>query len=688
MSKEGTDPYMKKVIAKEKRFTFRLNVFFLATFLIFGALIIRLAYLQLVQGPTLKKEEASVATKSVSLSPIRGTIFDSTGENRLAYSTSTQSLYVSLDKNYTREENKDELKELVSGLKHVFDRYGDSSKTMTEDEIEEALDISYRKNYGYTPRRIKTDLTDEEIAYFLSHKDKFPTVEVVEENVRRYDEDTVAVQTVGYMKPFRSVIDPDYGLGYYLKAKEETDPKLQYLDDEEVGYDGIELMFQEELRGTKGVKTFPVNSQNQISGEAEITAPKKGNNVWLSIHKDVQLAAEQAIMDQLEYLQTTSNSSIKAPNAKTGFAVAMEVDTGKIVTMASMPDYDPNIWTKGSMSQEELNNIAPYASNGAIREVYQSYSSKEESYKHPSSTVLLGSVIKPLSVLIGLQENLFTTSTLYNDVGVGKFGKKGYETSVRNSGSHAYGLIDPALAIEHSSNAFMVEMVGNKLYEKYGADGVDVWDKYMKEFGLGVSTESGIPNEQSGLREYINEAENSSSQSALAYASFGQQGKYTTLQLAQYAAMLANEGKRLKPQIASKITDVEGNVVKEFGAEILNTVEFDSSFWDEIKAGMNSNAQGFEGFPYDFARKTGTSQQSVGGELVENGVFITFAPRDNPKLAIAVVVPEGGFGSVSAAPIARKIYDAYDQYIGLDGTPKIQDSQDQSDASEQDNSAE
>ncbi|WP_211746546.1 penicillin-binding transpeptidase domain-containing protein [Paenibacillus sp. Marseille-Q4541] len=682
MSKEAIDPYMEQEIAKEKSFTFRLNIFFLATFLIFGVLIVRLAYLQLVQGPTLKKEEASIATKSVSIPPIRGTIFDSTGENRIAYSTSTQSLYMSLDKNYTLEENKAELKELISNIKKVFDQYGDPEKAMTEQEIETALDISYRKNYGYTPRRIKTDLTDKEIAYFLAHKDEFPNVEVVEENIRHYDEDTVAVQTVGYMKPFSSVIDPDYGLEYYLKAKEEKDPTLQYLDQEEVGYDGVELMFQEELRGTKGLKTFPVNSQNQISGEAELTPPEKGNNVWLSINKEVQLATEQAIMDQLEYLQTTSNPSVSAPNAKTGFAVAMEVDTGQIVAMASMPDYDSNVWTEGSKSQEEIDAIAPFSSNGTIREVYQSYGNKEESYKHPSSTVLLGSVIKPLSVLIGLQEDLFTTSTLYNDQGVGKFGKKGYESSVRNSGNHSYGLIDPASAIEHSSNAFMVEMVGNKLYEKYGAEGVDVWDRYMKEFGLGVSTESGLPNEQSGLREYVNEAKNSSSQSALAYASFGQQGKYTTLQLAQYTAMLANEGKRLKPQIASKITDVEGNVVKEFGAEILNTVEFDSTFWDEIKSGMNSNAQGFEGFPYDYARKTGTSEQSVGGVTVENGVFITFAPRDNPKLAIAVVVPEGKFGSNSAAPIARKIYDAYDQYIGLDGTPKLEKSQDQSETSE------
>ncbi|GAK42510.1 penicillin-binding transpeptidase domain-containing protein [Paenibacillus urinalis] len=670
MNKEEMASYLGQQTNHEKSFNFRLNVFFLATFLIFTVLIVRLAYLQLVQGPTMQKEEANIATKSVSIAPIRGTIFDSTGENKIAYSSSTQSLYMSLDKNYSLEENKAELSSIISELKAVFDEYGDSEMTMSEQEIEDALDITYRQNYGYTPRRIKTGLTNEEIAYFLSHKEDFPGVEVVEENIRHYDKDTVAVQTVGYMKPFRSVIDPEYGIDFYIQAKEEEDPALQYLDNEEVGYDGVELMFQEELRGTKGLKTFPVDSQNRISGESTLTPPDKGNNVWLSINKDVQMATEQAIMDQLEYLQTTSNPAVYAPNAKTGFAVAMEVDTGQIVAMASMPDYDSNVWSEGSKTQEEINKISPFSSNGAIREVYQSYGSQEESYKHPSSTVLLGSVIKPLSVLIGLNEGLFTTSTIYNDTGAGKFGKKGYESTVRNSSGHVYGQIDPASAIEHSSNAFMIEMVANKLFDEYNTGGVEVWDSYMKQFGLGVSTESGLPGEQEGLREYIHEQETNSTQSALAFASFGQQGKYTTLQLAQYTAMLANEGKRLKPQIASKITDEDGNVVKEFGAEILNTVDMDDAYWEEIKKGMNSNVQGFDHFPYDYARKTGTSQQNVGGVDVENGVFITFAPRNNPKLAIAVVIPEGKYGSNSAAPVARKIYDAYDKYIGLDGTPK------------------
>lgn len=163
-----------------------------------------------------------------------------------------------------------------------------------------------------------------------------------------------------------------------------------------------------------------------------------------------------------------------------------------------------------------------------------------------------------------------------------------------------------------------------------------------------------------------------SAQGSLVYASFGQEGKYTTLQLAQYTATLANEGERIKPQIVSKITDQNGKVIKTFKREVLNkTDEFDKSYWNLVRRGMNTDVKSaFAGFPYDFARKTGTSEQWADGKNRDNGVFIAYAPRNNPKLAVAVVIPEGGFGAYSAAPIARKIFDAYDQEYGLDGVPK------------------
>ncbi|WP_025701372.1 penicillin-binding transpeptidase domain-containing protein, partial [Paenibacillus forsythiae] len=312
-------------------------------------------------------------------------------------------------------------------------------------------------------------------------------------------------------------------------------------------------------------------------------------------------------------------------DAITGYAVAMEVDTGNVVAMASMPDYDTNAWIDGDIMKvwgEIENNYL----NGAITPI-----SSGRSGHGFSSTVLMGSTIKPLSVLIGLNEGLFRTSDWYTDTGVTSFGKAGYETKVRNASGHVLGRMDPAEAIAQSSNVFMVDMVGKRLYNKYSSQSIDVWDKYMKEFGLGVSTGVDLPNEHRGQINYRKEAKLGSVQSAMVYASFGQQGAYTALQLAQYASTLANKGERIKPHLVSKITDPSGRVVKTFGREVLNTVKMDDSYWNEVKRGMNSKVSAFEGFPYDFARKTGTSQQDYydkrGKHTVDNGVFIAYAPR-------------------------------------------------------------
>jgi penicillin-binding protein 2 len=404
----------------------------------------------------------------------------------------------------------------------------------------------------------------------------------------------------------------------------------------------------------------------------QLTKPVKGDNLYLTINKNLQLAAQNAIVNQLQKIRTSTNKAEAAPNAKTGYAVAMEVKTGKVVAMASMPDYDPNLW-QGGISSKDYDAVKYFMGNGAIREVQAPYADDNERKKHPSSLVNLGSTQKPLTILLGLNEKLITPSSTWNDPGYFSFGKKGtkYEVRVRNSGSEANGLLTPAKAIAKSSNAFMSKMVGNALYLRDGSKGVDVWDKYMKEFGLGVTTGSGLPGESKGYINYFTEAKQGSPQSALIYSSFGQQGRYTALQLVQYATMLASRGTRLKPQFVDHMTDSDGNVVQSYQKDVLSTVSFPSSYWETIEQGMSQvHVQGFDDFPYHYNRKTGTSEQEVAGKIVDNAVFIAYAPAEDPVLAVAVVVPEGGFGGWGAAPIARQIFDAYDREIGLTGKPR------------------
>jgi penicillin-binding protein 2 len=667
VSGSGSEDELKRELRNRRHFSFRLNVFFFATFFVFSTLIVRLALLQFVEGPSLKAEEHKIGTRDVPIPPIRGNIYDSEGRP-IAYSTSTQSLYFTLETGMKEEEGR----ALAARLVEVFDRYGDpAKKPLTAEQVFEYMDFGGKINYPYQPRRIKTGLTQKEIAYFSEHRDEFKGIEVVEESVRQYSPDKIAVQLVGYMKKLSGAKSLDK---YKDINTDQDDPTMKYLSSEEVGFDGLELMYQDELRGRNGVKSYPVNSESKIVGAMQLTKPVKGDNLFLTINMDVQLAAQKAIMDHLQFMKEAPASSTYHDGylATTGYAVAMEVKTGKVVAMASMPDYDPNLW-QGGISSKDYDAVKFFTGNGAIREVQAPYADDEERKKHPSSLVFLGSTQKPLSVLIGLNEKLITPSTTWNDPGYFEFGAKGHEVKVRNASSAANGPLTPTRAIAKSSNAFMAANIGNGLFKKYKGttEAVDVWDSYVKQFGLGVTTGSGLPGESKGDANYYNSAKRDSVQSALIYASFGQQGRYTALQLAQYAATLASRGKRMKPQFVNEIRDAEGHVVQPYQPEVLNTVEFPEAYWRTVENGMKQvNVQGFEGFPYEFMRKTGTYQQDVAGKRLENGVFIAYAPAEDPTLAVAVVVPQGGYGGWSAAPIARKIFDAYDRAIGLTGTPR------------------
>jgi penicillin-binding protein 2 len=663
------DPH-KEATNKRRHYTFRVNLIFLITFFLFSILIVRLAILQFVEGKQLSAMEADKGKMDTPIAPIRGNIFDSNGYP-LAFTSSTQSLYFRME----TDQKKDDVIAMAQSLEAIFKKYGDPNHSaLSAADIIKEMDVGYDldkktttpPSYSFVPRRIKSGLSKDEIAYILERRDELKWIEIMEESIRTYDTSPIAAQLIGYMRPFSRAREPKSGLDFY-KNKDNT---AGYLDTEDVGFDGIELMYQDELRGKNGMKTYPVNASQKIIGKVSIEAPKKGNNLFLTINKDVQEVAEQAITDQLVAAKSSaarSSSYGYAPNAKAGYAVAMEVKTGRIVAMASMPDYDPNVWN-GGISSDNYQQIQPFINNGTITNAYPDYP-QDELKNHPTSIVYVGSIIKPLSVLIGLNEGLFGVDTPYNDTGEFSYGKDN-SSKLTNSDRASYGWINASDAIWHSSNTFMSAMVGNPLSQRPGGKAADIWESYLNKFGLGVPTGIGLPRESAGMSEFKTNTKESL-QSRMVFASWGQNEKYTTMQMAQYAATLANRGKKLKPLLVDKVETYEGNPVNKTDPVVMEETAFPNQYWDTVFKGMSKvNVQGFNGFPYTFARKTGTSTQSVGGKLIDNAVFIAFAPIEDPKLAIAVVVPEGGFGSWNAAPIARKIFDAYDQYYGLDGVPK------------------
>ncbi|GIP24015.1 penicillin-binding protein 2 [Paenibacillus sp. J22TS3] len=660
---------IEEEVTKKRQSHLRLNLFFFGSFIIFTVIILRLAVLQFVEGPKLVPGTEDPNVKNVPLPPIRGTIYDASRE-KLAYSTPVQSLYITLNAEYKFLPKAIKLgEELMAKFKEL----GDPTQEQQElKDIIYAMDILSMRSGGFEPRRIKAGLSKDEVAYFTENKSKYPGLYIVEESVRNYYNDSksgvngVAVQTVGYIKKFKGA---STSLKVYKKIREKKndDPALQYTELEDVGYDGLELQYQDVLRGKNGFRSVSVDPKNMAKGLEGITPPERGNDLYLNIHKDIQIAAQKAISEQLTWLHSHLVNGRTHPNARAGYAVAMEVDTGKVVAMASMPDYDPNVWRTGGITHDDFDKIKYIYQNGTIRSFRPS-----EAKNRLESVVYLGSTIKPLTVLIGLNEGYFGPYSTYYDKGYAEFGKD--NTRIKNSSGHVLGAISPQEAIKESSNAFMIDMVGLKMYSSKGKDSIELWDRYMKRFGLGIPTGVDLPNEYEGGRDYYTNKKETT-QSKMARAAFGQEGKYTTMQLAQYTAMLASKGRRMEPHIVDTIRDSSGKVIKKFEPKLLGKAEFSEAHWNVIHKGMATKVSSFEGFKYDFARKTGTSTQWAGKENVDNGVFIAFAPRNKPKLAIAVMIPEAGFGAQSAAPVARKIFDAYDSVYGLDGVPKGQMSQ-------------
>lgn len=173
-------------------------------------------------------------------------------------------------------ENRPEILRIAGEMAEAFQQYGDpKAPVMTLDDVITALDLEYRKQLGYEPRLVKSNLSHEEIAFFLEHRGQFPGIQIVEESDRHYDPDTVAVQTIGYLKRFEGAKSLKEYEAQDAANKEESDPGLIYSEKEYVGYDGLERMFQKELRGKSGYISIPINPRNMIDGNPVMVPPQK-----------------------------------------------------------------------------------------------------------------------------------------------------------------------------------------------------------------------------------------------------------------------------------------------------------------------------------------------------------------------------------------------------------------------------
>lgn len=470
------------------------------------------------------------------------------------------------------------------------------------------INESYSK---FIPRKIAKDVSFKVIAWYEENSSKLPGVDYVMEAQRDYSFGISGTHMFGYTK--------EIPLGTYQKRKNEYDI------GDEIGFGGIEKTYEDYLRGDKGIKYMLVDSKQKTigrykSGEEDV-ATIKGDDLILTIDKDAQRVAEEAFKD------------------KRGAVVALEPSTGEVLTFLSAPQYN-------------LEDFAKVTSNEVWREL-NTNPDRPMFNRASMSTFAPGSTFKMISAIAGLEEGIIDTNYTIICRGGYQFGDRFFKCL------HVHGIVNVKTSIEKSCNTFYYSLV-NRL-------GLDLWSKYAKKFGFGSKTQIDIPEESGGLvpsTEYYNRVYGKTGWTKGFVISLGiGQGELnvTPLQLAQYAALFANYGKSARPHFLKSYINTKTKERYDVKPQYFDIGVSKKSF-DIVRRAMYlvvngaGTATNIKLPDIAISGKTGTAQNPHGED---HAIFIGFAPYDNPKIAVAVIVENAGFGSTVAAPIARDIIKAY-----------------------------
>lgn len=463
----------------------------------------------------------------------------------------------------------------------------------------------------YIPRRIAKDVDFKVIAWYEENASKLPGVDYVIETQRDYSFGVNGSHMFGYTKEIPADL---------LQKR-----KGEYSMGDEIGFNGIEKTYEDFLRGEKGIKYVLVDSHQKIIGRYKDGQKDKiaikGYDLILSIDKDAQMAAEAAFQD------------------KRGAVVAIEPSTGEILAFLSSPQYN-------------LQDFAAVTSN----EVWKKLNSDENKplFNRASMSIYSpGSTFKMVSAIAALEEGIIDTNYHTYCSGGFQFGDRFFKCL------HVHGTVDVISSIEKSCNTFY--------YQLALKIGIERWSKYAGKFGFGKKSGIDISEESPGIvptKQYYDKVfgKDSWPKGILVSLGIGQgELSVTPLQLAQYAALLANYGKSAKPHFLKGYIETKTGKYIEVKPQYYDIGISKNSF-DIVRRAMYrvvngaGTATNIRTPDLEIAGKTGTAQNPHGKD---HAIFIGFAPYDNPKIAIAVIVENAGFGSVNAAPIARDIIKAY-----------------------------
>jgi penicillin-binding protein 2 len=583
-------------LVENDEFGGRLKVLGWLSVLVIVVLIARAGYLQIYDGEYYAELAEGNRIRIIPAMAPRGTFFDRNGEllvqNRPGFTVSLLPLTAPIS---------DEVIQRLSDLIKV-----------PVDEIKTKI----AAHSGFDPIRIKADVTPDIVTIIEEQKDTYPGVVIEVQPIRDYMNKQEAAHTYGYVSEIND-------------AELEKMKNQGYKTGDIIGKFGLEKIYDKELRGENGGQQVEVDVAGkpvQIIGRKE---PIPGDDLYLTIDKNLQTAAEKAVDDQLKQI-----------HANAAAAVALNPQTGEILAMVSRPAFDPNLFAHGISSKDwnALNNNP-----------YHPMDNKAITGEYPP-----GSTFKIVTGTAALTEGVVTPDEIIFDSGHHWIIPKG------NSGGEALGPINFRQGMAHSDNVYFYEM-GNRL-------GIDRLEKYARMFGLGKKTGIDLPYEAEGLvanRKYKekNFEDGEWYLSETFDAAIGQGFNLVTpLQAAMVMGEIAADGKRYKPHVVSKIIGPDGSVVKDFQPELLSTLDVDPNVIKLVQQGLHdvtvygTAASSFRGFNVPIAGKTGTAENPHGRD---HGWFVAYGPFDNPNIVVAVIVEQGGFGAQSAVPIGRKILEAW-----------------------------
>ncbi len=561
--------------------------------------IVKLFFLQVID-PSYKLSASSNVLRNVTQYPSRGLIYDRNGE-LLVLNQPVYDLMV------------------VPGQLAPFDT-AEFAQILEIDK--DYIDSEIRKAREYSMFRSSVFLKQiSSLTYAVLQEKlyKFPGFYVQPRTLRNYPRD-IAAHVLGYVGEVnRRIITekPDYSQGDYI------------------GITGVENTYEEELRGEKGVNVFLVDVHNRIMGsyqDGRFDAPAVvGNNITLSIDAVIQEYGEKLMQNKI------------------GSIVAIEPATGEIISLVSAPSYHPELLV-GRARTRNFSQLAGDTLNPLFNRALMAH--------YPA-----GSAFKVINGLIALQEGIVDEYTDYICPGHYTVGRLTVRCRYHSSPKALSG------AVQVSCNTYFCHIFRNLLdHPKYGSvtNGFNVWADHVRSFGLGERLDGDFPNELRGnvpLASYYDRfyGENRWRSLQLVSLAIGQgELSVTPIQMANMTAAIANRGYYFTPHILKSIENAE--IDKAFREKTMTSI--DSVWFEPVIEGMFRAVNGPDGGTarlaevrgLDICGKTGTAENPHGDD---HSVFIGFAPRDNPQIAIAVYAENAGWGSTMAAPIASLIIEKY-----------------------------